>query len=464
MNMEAQKVTSRNMTTLNEILERNQTSVNLSSQLSAEVSAFLRSVMSKKSSLNQGLVSLLELLYEHLGLRADFEGQVILDEIINILETETDYKRPPEEPAKPKKTKAATAQTPPLPDLSNPIRNPAKKPSKETKPQVEQPSDSGSEKNRGKQRADRPAQASSRQRANDDDGFGDLQITTYTAEDLKRERQANGEEKKYLAITDISPGYEYDYIEEYDAELFDRIEEKFRGASLVGVDTECHLRREKATYMQLSTDTYGIVFNIRSIKLREHDRVKSFVRRLLETAEVKKVGHSLGHDRKMIKQAFFGDIEFNGNTSLEDIFFTAPLKTNILGLSSMCLRAFGFPLNKDLQSHIGEQESLFCDEEKEYAILDALAPVVLYNKFRKAIDAKIPLTKFVVNCQDRYAVKRGRFLLDHNLELLRVYFLSKNLEFEILKDKTYEGSFRLPQNSRRSRKPRTSFWSRLTST
>ena len=413
-----------------------------SAQLSKDVAAFLAAAMRKRCSFNQGLVALLELLYEHLGLKADFEGQVILEEIINLLETEVDQRAEQHEQSRP--GNPLTESAPPLPDLSSKAKSTEALAPKKQKQQQQRSSDSRSEDSEKQVRPEVPAAPKKKQQATaqaEDDGWGSgLQITTYTSEDLKRERLADPEEKRYLTVADLSPDYQHDYIEEFDEEIFSRVEEKFRDCRLVGVDVECHLRKEKATYMQLSTDSYGIIFNIRSIKLREHQRVQAFMRRLLETTEVKKVGHSLSHDRKMIKQAFFGDIEFTGNASLEDIYFTAPLKTNVLGLSSMCLRAFGFPLNKDLQSHIGEQESLYTEEEKEYAILDALAPVTLYKKFEKAINTRIPPTKFVANCPDRQAVRRDRVLIDHNLELLRVYFLQKNIEFEILKDKTYQGS------------------------
>jgi len=421
---QSSKVYTRLLKPLTEILERHKASSEQSPELSEEVARYLADVVDRKKDFLRGLVSLLEMLYELLGHKADLESKTVLDEIINIVYEKIDLEKALEESRRAKKQPVPASAAPQLPSLTA------------AAPHERQPVSNL----RREERPNQPLQQEPVQAPPEDDWTQPLRVTMYAAEDLRRERQANPDDKKYLTIQDICPDYQYDYAEEFDEALFDRIEEKFRGCRLVGVDVECHLRKEKATYMQLSTDSYGIIFNIRSLQLREHQRMKDFMRRLLETTETKKVGHSLSHDRKMIKQAFFGDIEFSGNLSLEDIFFTAPLKTNTLGLSSMCLRAFGFPLNKDLQSHIGEQESLFCDEEKEYAILDALAPVVLYNRYEKAINTKIPATKFVVNCQDRQAVRRDRVLIDHNLELVRVYFLQKNIEFEILKDKTYQGS------------------------
>lgn len=363
----------------------------------------LTSIYNRSISQTGGIVNILELVYEYLGLNKDNKGQLMMEAIISIIE-----------------------------DNDNNDDNDA------------QPDNDNNDlkKNEGIEDNDNTKQEECRNnKESKSQGFDDLKYEIYQAEDLKNEFRDTSQPNKYLSIYDLNKDYKYEYLEDYDEDAFNRISKEFVGEKYIGVDTEAHLRVEKATYLQLSTQNFGVIFNIKSRKFRDHPIFKSQMQTLFESEKILKVGHSLRQDARLIKQAFFGETEFNGVYSLEEYLFTAPLKTNKLGLSSMCLRLFGKPLNKDYQSFIGEQESLYHDDEKEYAIMDALAPVVILAKLKKAADTKINRDSFIANCKDRNSVSHTEFLLDHHLELLKVYLEQNNLKFEILKDKTYSGKY-----------------------
>ena len=69
--------------------------------------------------------------------------------------------------------------------------------------------------------------------------------------------------------------------------------------------------------------------------------------------------------------------DFKSFLSIEDYLFSARSSMN-LGLSSMTKRIFGKELDKDLQQFIAEATNLGY-EEVQYAILDALLPIIFYQ-------------------------------------------------------------------------------------
>ena len=272
----------------------------------------------------------------------------------------------------------------------------------------------------------------------EDDGFGALEYEIYDASDLKLLPSVMGPTIRYLKISDISPNFNYIYVNQYDEAAIEQVYQRFLGQEYIGIDSEFHLRNCKATYLQLASIDFGVVFNIRNVKFRDDPRFKLKLKALFESNGILKVGHSLRQDVRVIKQAFFGELDFNGTYSLDDELFTC--RTNVLGLSSICLRLFGYPLNKDFQSWVGEEEELDGDEEKEYVILDALAPAVIYSHLKNACRASIKRETFTINCAERKDMDTSEFLLDHQMELLRVFFERVNVQFSVLKDKTYAGS------------------------
>lgn len=279
----------------------------------------------------------------------------------------------------------------------------------------------------------------------EEDGFGDFDIQVVRSEDLQLMEMPKGC-TKYLNLKDLSPEYRYVYLNKYDDDLIKEIYKEFQDAEMVGVDSEFHLKNAKCSYIQISTPTFGAIFNIRNVEFRNHPVFKDYLRKLLESTKVVKVGHSLLQDLKVIRRAFFGELDFKTFLSLEECLFTC--RTNVLSLSGICKRLFSLPLNKDFQAWIGEQDEMDTHEEREYAIMDALAPLVAYQRLKPFCEAKVQKGTFMVNCAQRDQIDRSEFLLDHHMELIRVFLERSGLKFSVLKEKTYEGKLKLTRTRR----------------
>ena len=132
-------------------------------------------------------------------------------------------------------------------------------------------------------------------------------------------------------------------------------------------------------------------------------------------------------------------IGFNGIFNIDAELFTTD-KQSKLSLSNMALRLFGFPMDKNFQSWIAENEDLDCEDERNYAILDALAPIMIFNKVRGAMEQKIKKDVFIVNCDDSSKIDRSEYLLDQQLDQLKDYFAKINRNYTVLKEKTYDGT------------------------
>ena len=298
----------------------------------------------------------------------------------------------------------------------------------ETKIIAESDEDSSKSKSRGHRSQTKTPPA--------DDDFGNFDVQVMTTEELQNMKMPE-EITKYLSLQDITPGYRYVYVNHFDKEQIEEIRLELEKSEYIGVDCEFHLKAAKCSYVQLSTPTFGVIFNIRPLDLRNHPVFKLYLRELLESEKVKKLGHSLLQDLKVIRRAFFGDLDFKGLISLEEYLFTC--KTNVLSLSGICRRLFGLPLNKDYQAWIGEQEDLDSLEEQEYAVMDALAPLVVFQRLKPYCLAKIPKGTFMVNCGQSESIDKSEFLLDHHMELIRVFLDRFDLKYSVLKDKTYDG-------------------------
>ena len=193
----------------------------------------------------------------------------------------------------------------------------------------------------------------------------------------------------------------------------------------------------KATYLQLANDKFGAIINIKSYEVRSDKDFQDRIRRLFESKTIKKIGHSLSSDAIVLKRAFFGDIQMNNLYSLDDLMFTT--RTNALGLSSICRRLFDYTLNKDYQSWIGEQEELVNDDEMIYAIMDAVAPVYIYLQMKDVCELVVNKETFYINCKPMRQMNQTKFLLDEQLDIIKVFFLKMNLDSETVSGKTYKG-------------------------
>ena len=186
---------------------------------------------------------------------------------------------------------------------------------------------------------------------------------------------------QYLKVEDIQKDDKFEKI------YIDSVDEKFENAvtyinqqTLVGLDTEFF--DKGATYIQISTLEKGFVFNLN--KLRFEEKVRSFFQEFCLNPKIEKVGFSIQSDTKEIRRAFQNQFEdLQGFFSFEEKL-TLSRTSNNMGLTGFCNRVFGKHLNKDLQNWVAESQELD-EDEIEYCILDALAPLTIYYKLEKAI-------------------------------------------------------------------------------
>lgn len=112
--------------------------------------------------------------------------------------------------------------------------------------------------------------------------------------------------------------------------------------------------------------------------LRYNDMFLNHFKKILESAEIKKIGYAFTNDVKAIRRLYNGEFDeqkFAGFVGLEKLLFTLPSN---MGLSTLVKRHYNLPLNKDLQTTIAENAYLSY-EEATYAILDALLPLAIYQ-------------------------------------------------------------------------------------
>ena len=280
-------------------------------------------------------------------------------------------------------------------------------------------------------------QKDKRKTTESDDDFRNIQVEAYNSAQLASEPNPFIMDQNYLKLYHLNPNFKFIYLNSYDKVKFDQIEEEFRGYDYIGLDSESNMTTNKATYLQLANDKFGAVINIRPYEMRADKEFQERIRRLFESQTIKKVGHSLSSDAQVLKRAFFGDIQMNNLYSLDDLLFTT--RTNALGLSSICYRLFGYTLNKDYQSWIGEQAELVNDDELAYAIMDAVAPVYIYLQMKDVCEHTVPKETFFVNCKPKKDMTQTKFLLDEQLDIIKVFFLKHNLDSETISGKTYKG-------------------------
>lgn len=272
----------------------------------------------------------------------------------------------------------------------------------------------------------------------DDWALDKLDIERVTAEDLKHMPLSKEFTQGYLRLSEVKTEYVYEYHNCWNEQVKEYFE-MLMTQKAVGIDTEFHLRNSKATYLQLSTPEKGLILNIRNYRFRDQEEFKDAIKKLFENKEILKVGLNLSCDTRVLKQAFFGEIDFYGAYSLDKELFTIP--TNGIALSTLCHRVFGKPLNKDCQAWIGEQEELDDDEQKEYAIMDALTPIVLYDKLRHALESQLDRREFYVNCLPRDQMDVTEVLLDQPLDLMRQFLDQVKVRYSFVRDYTYESRF-----------------------
>lgn len=270
----------------------------------------------------------------------------------------------------------------------------------------------------------------------DEDWLDD--IIVYTEEDLKNMKVPQRDNTQYLTLQHLNPSYEYYYINSLDdMPLIHSVFGRLLSQKHIGIDTEWKRDHQKATYLQLSTEDMGVVFNIHNYKLRFDPTFFNYCSQLLSSPTIHKVGHSLTQDMKALKLAFMSKIELGGMLSLETHQFTC--NQQILSVSTLARRFFGLHMDKDYQSWIADNVELEQDDEREYAILDALAPLKIFSLAKEACAHKVSKGTFILRESEEGKVDTSEFLLDHSLEALQDFFGKSEQKCSVLRDKTYAG-------------------------
>lgn len=390
----------------------------------------------------RGFAGVLELLYEHLGQKGDKAGQLILDASLDLLERHNFFKENIDsipKVASPCVLPRTSDHKASSKEDDTPALGPKKKKHK-AKKCIKSDSNSSKSDDEDKkvekashQKREQPKQISR------DDEFANLEFEVVDAIDLKEVPIRYQIENNYLRLSDINPEFEYIYMSTYDEEGVQKILAAFKNQEYLGLDSEFHLRDAKCTYIQIATEKFGVIFNIQNSKFRFDPNFKGYLKQLMETESIKKVGHSISQDAKVIKRAFFGEVNISQLHSLEDMMFTC--RTSILSLSNMCYRVFGKSLNKEFQSWIGERKEMDEDDQKEYAIMDALAPVAIFSRLKHFCLTPVKKGTFMVNCDQRAQVDLSDILLDHHMDQTRLFLDRFNLKSTVLTEKTYSGKF-----------------------
>jgi 3'-5' exonuclease len=211
--------------------------------------------------------------------------------------------------------------------------------------------------------------------------------------DLMQELQAaligpDSEHKQvpYIKIADLRQDYTYTYISK-SGDDFTAAMDYLDTQKLVGFDTEfiTNDRMLIATYIQFSTLEKGFVINLQHSQFETEfrQRLASF----FTNKAIKKIGFSIKNDIAAIKRVFLNDIELEGFESIEQHLFLN-CDSLSLGLSHICKRYYGKPLNKQLQTSVADNKDLTSDSEIVYTVMDALVPICLYEDFKEIVEYK----------------------------------------------------------------------------
>ena len=191
---------------------------------------------------------------------------------------------------------------------------------------------------------------------------------------------------EYLTVKDLRKDYKYTYISK-SGEEFDNAMNYLDAQTVVGFDTE-FITKDKmpmATYIQFSTQEQGFIINLQHSQYETP--FKERMVKFLTNPAIKKVGFAIRQDIPAIKRVFLNDIELEGFESIEQhLFLNCDSLT--LGLTHICKRFYGKPVDKQLQTCVAEETDLNTESEIEYAALDALVPICLYHDYKEVVDYK----------------------------------------------------------------------------
>ncbi len=237
---------------------------------------------------------------------------------------------------------------------------------------------------------------------------------------------------RFLSIQDLSKNFEYKYITGLDQDFRDAIEH-LSAQKCIGFDTEFITvdSHPMATYLQFASREKGYIFNLQT-EDRFKTEFKTLIEQVCKNSQLLKVGFNIKQDIPALTRVFNYDFECDGFVGLEERLFTA--KSVTLGLSDLCLRKYGYPMNKELQKTLALKKHLDDEEEILYGVLDALAPLCLYLDLKKAIDSS-PHDHLYL--QEEFEPKDIEFMIDPSCKALKPLIQRSDFYNEVLDNLTY---------------------------
>ena len=231
-------------------------------------------------------------------------------------------------------------------------------------------------------------------------------------------------EEDYLTITHLRPNYHVLYLTAYN-EQFVLAMKDIEKAPAVGVDAEYKLERgaNVPTYLQVADDTKAYVFNLKLIAAStESQHMLKAIWDFL-TSKKPKIGQSLAHDLYEVSQWIIPRLGLRSGPQIvecwsleEKLFITMPSRT--LGLTHISFRHLGKHMRKkQKECSAGGQRTIDNELQMEYVALDALAPLVIYQKYRGLVENLANIRKFTPPNQisDQQALVPPLLLFDWNL-------------------------------------------------
>jgi len=244
---------------------------------------------------------------------------------------------------------------------------------------------------------------------------------------------------KYLVITDLQKKFDVVYLNFYNDEFKNAIDDIFR-QTVIGVDAEYRNegRRGRSqvcvpTYLQISTRHTAYVFNL--ISLEESTKAIVELFKIAASDSILKVGHSVENDLRKVDEYFCAVFKLKPQArfhicSIEtDLFTIKPPQT--MGLSDISYRYLGkFMRKKEREISAGGKDTLTNELQIEYVALDSLMPLEFYLKHKEIINSTFsPISK--ISSLDTEPTFFVDYFLQNHLELtlsrlrIKVNYLDK---------------------------------------
>lgn len=208
-------------------------------------------------------------------------------------------------------------------------------------------------------------------------------------------------EEDYLTITHLRPNYNVVYLTAYNDQFVQAMKE-IEKAPALGVDAEYKLERgtNVPTYLQIADDTKAYVFNLKLISASPQSSLMLQALWEFLVSKKPKVGQSLAHDLYEVSQWIIPRLGIRSGPQIvecwsleEKLFVIMPSRT--LGLTHISYRHLGKHMRKkQKECSAGGQRTIDNELQMEYVALDALAPLVIYQKYKGLVENVANLRKF----------------------------------------------------------------------